>query len=74
MIITQKNRGASEARNTGISNEEFIYFLDSDDFLDKNALFELYDFAKKYNLDNIYFKLSSFTNNDTIKNDMKIDN
>ena len=74
MIITQKNRGASEARNTGISNEEFIYFLDSDDFLDKNALFELYDFAKKYNLDNIYFKLSSFTNNDIIKNDVKIDN
>jgi len=76
MIITQRNRGASEARNTGIkySNGEFIYFLDSDDFLDKNALFELYKYAIKYNLDIIYFKLSSFTNNDTIKNDGKIDN
>jgi len=76
MIITQRNRGASEARNTGIkySNGEFIYFLDSDDFLDKNALFELYKYAIKYNLDIIYFKLSSFTNNDTIKNDVKIDN
>ena len=38
MIITQKNRRASEARNTGIkcSNGEYIYFLDSDDFLDKS--------------------------------------
>lgn len=76
MIITQRNRGASEARNTWIkySNGEFIYFLDSEDFLDKNTLFELYKYAIKYNLDNIYFKLSSFTNNDIIKNDVKIDN
>ena len=57
MIIDQRNRGLSEARNTGIkfSNGEFIYFLDSDDLLRLNALYELYEYSKKYNLDIIYF-------------------
>jgi hypothetical protein len=57
MIIDQRNRGLSEARNTGIkfSNGEFIYFLDSDDCLRLNALYELYEYSKKYNLDIIYF-------------------
>ena len=77
MIITQRNRGLSEARNTGIkySNGEFIYFLDSDDFLEINALFELYNYAKKFNLDIIYFQTSQFKNNDNItinKNNEKI--
>ena len=62
MIIDQRNRGLSEARNTGIkfSNGEFIYFLDSDDLLRLNALYELYEYSKKYNLDIIYFQSIEF--------------
>lgn len=47
-LISQKNQGLSEARNTGISNAcgEFILFIDSDDFIDpivtENFLNEAY--------------------------------
>ena len=70
MIITQRNRGLSEARNTGIkySNGEFIYFLDSDDYLEKNALFYLYGYSNKFNLDILYFQSSGFKNTENFEN------
>ena len=42
-ITHSKNRGVSYARNTGIQNSigDFIYFLDADDWIDKNALNDL---------------------------------
>jgi len=69
MIINQRNRGLSEARNTGVnySKGDFIYFIDSDDYLEKNVLFELYEYCIKNNLDIIYFQSSSFINEENIK-------
>lgn len=42
-IVTQTNKGLSEARNTGIrhSNGEYLLFLDSDDYLLDNCLYKI---------------------------------
>lgn len=40
LLRHDKNRGLSAARNTGVdaATGDYLYFIDSDDFLDKNAL------------------------------------
>ena len=52
-IIHQKNLGFSGARNTGLSfvNSKYVMFLDSDDFLEKNAIKILLEEAFKYDAD-----------------------
>ena len=43
-VITQENQGPSAARNTGLdaANGEYIWFFDSDDTINPNALWEVY--------------------------------
>ena len=45
-IISQKNKGAGAARNVGIENAagEYVYFMDSDDYLNADAFERLNDF------------------------------
>lgn len=51
-VIHQENLGLSEARNTGLKHVKGKYtmFIDSDDFIAKNALEGLYNFAEKKEL------------------------
>ena len=53
VIINKNNEGVSIARNTGIScaEGEFICFVDSDDYIDKDYLEKLYNAAIEYNCD-----------------------
>jgi len=52
-IIHEKVGNVGKARNIGIENAEgkYLFFLDSDDFIDHNALAELYKTAEKENAD-----------------------
>ena len=49
-IITTKNIGLSLSRNVGIENAkgEYLYFVDSDDFIENDAIEYLYNLCKKY--------------------------
>lgn len=61
-IITQENKGLSGARNTGLENAngKYIYFLDSDDYIEQNTLKEIYEISEKNNLDMLFFKIICF--------------
>lgn len=62
--ISQKNCGQGAARNMGlrIAKGEYIYFIDSDDILEKNALEHCYNLAYKNKLDMLIFESDIFGN------------
>ena len=56
-IVSQANKGLSSARNTGLKRAkgEYIWFIDSDDWIESNVLGKLYDAASQNNLDILRF-------------------
>lgn len=52
-VYNQSNHGIAYSRNKGIelSNGEYVCFVDSDDWIDKNYCKHLYDNIKKYDAD-----------------------
>ena len=77
LVINQKNKGLSGARNSGleIATGEYIYFIDSDDFIDVLKFEELFDLGEPKKLDIIlgnYRKYRSGIYLDICKRDKKI--
>ena len=66
-VVHQKNNGLSCSRNIGIdlANGEYLMFVDSDDFITKNAVEKLLENAKKYNLDVSYGNYKNINRSDT---------
>lgn len=61
-VLTQDNAGQGTARNEGVKRArgEYLYFMDSDDILEMDALEYLYGFSKEKYLDVLYFDGNSF--------------
>ncbi len=62
ILENEENLGQGESRNRGLkhSTGEYIQFLDSDDWLDKDCLETLYNKAKEHDADLIMFKLINY--------------
>jgi len=56
-LISQENKGQSNARNIGMDSArgKYIYFCDSDDMLKHDALETLYTISEKKDLDLLFF-------------------
>ena len=66
IVRHEPNKGVAAARNTGLDNAEgeYIYYLDSDDYFDDDALEVMYETAKKDDADIVGCEwLLSFENN-----------
>ncbi len=72
-IMTQENRGASSARNHGadLASGEYLYFMDGDDILEKEALEKLYAISEEKALDVLYFDGCSFFETEELKESKK---
>ena len=62
IIQHQQNKGLSAARNTGIKHAtgDYIYFIDSDDFITPNCIESFYNLIQKYNNPEIIFGSATF--------------
>ena len=68
-IISQPNGGLSAARNTGLSvaGGDYVWFVDSDDWIEDNCLSRVTERLYKYNLDALAICAANNINGDNIR-------
>lgn len=68
-VIHKKNGGVSSARNVGLDEAkgDWIWFVDADDWIERNALKELEDTISKHDCDTIFHGLVRVDNNGLMK-------
>ncbi len=61
-IFSQENQGLSSARNAGMAHcsGKYVYFMDSDDLLESDALLLCFEKSEKEKLDFLFFDAESF--------------
>ncbi len=68
-IISQENHGLSHARNRGMeaASGEYILFVDSDDYLEKNVLGKLYSECSGHRLDMLDYRVDIVSGTGKVK-------
>lgn len=68
-LYKKENGGASSARNFGMqyANGKYLFFSDSDDHVEKNAIEVLTNTAEKYSSDCVYYEADNYTESADIK-------
>jgi glycosyltransferase involved in cell wall biosynthesis len=73
--VKTKNKGQSSARNLGLemATGDYILFLDSDDWFDKNTVSLCIQKITKYNLDIVLFSADVFFDGEVAENKTELD-
>lgn len=68
IVLSQKNHGPGKSRNEGlkIAKGKYIFFVDSDDYIQDYTLEKLYENAKNNDSDIVMFKISEFIREDEL--------
>lgn len=68
VVIHKENGGLSDARNAGlaIAHGEYTYFLDSDDYIELDAISKMLVVAEKEHADIVFFKCIEFSEDPSI--------
>ena len=75
LILDQQNGGVSNARNNGLRNAhgKYIWFIDSDDWIQENILYSLIDELESNQLDILWLQWKRINDIGTILPDLKTD-
>ena len=67
MIISQENRGLGSSRNVGLKNAsgKYVFFMDSDDFLELDALELLYNNITSNDSDVVFYGAYKYIDGET---------